>query len=359
MNIPILRSRAFLLGLALLACALAYGAWQLLFVRSEEQMTDDAFVSADYTVLSPKVGGIVQQVLVEDNQAVKAGQLLVRIDDRDYQAAVASARADVAGAEAQLGNARGTLQRQQSVIEQATTLVEANLAEQKLAKQELERSQHLAGQGAGSVQNAQQAQSRFDVSQARVAQNRAALVSARKQTEILQAQQGAAEAALLRARAGLQRAGLDLSHTQLLAPIDGVIGRRAVRVGALVNPGASLMAVVPLNRTFVVANLQETQLTHVRRGQSASITVDAYPGAPLRGTVHSIAPATGVTFAAIAPENATGNFTKVVQRIPVRIALDPGQDGDSRLRVGMSAEVRIDTAIRYQNPQQVSQVSAR
>ena len=356
MNIPILRSRAFMLGLALLACALAYCAWQLLFARNEEQSTDDAFVSADYTVLSPKVGGIVQQVLVEDNQHVTAGQLLVRIDDRDYQAALASARADVAGAEAQRLNTRATLERQQAVIDQASTLVDANQAEEKLARQELERYQQLAGQGAGSVQNAQQAQSRFDVSRARLAQNRAALAATRKQTDILQAQHGAAEAALLRARAGLQRAELDLAHTQLRAPVDGIVGRRAVRVGALVNPGASLMAVVPLNRSFVVANLQETQLTHVRRGQRASITVDAYPGATLRGTVHSIAPATGVTFAAIAPENATGNFTKVVQRIPVKIALEAGQDGDARLRVGMSAEVRIDTGMRVQD---IKQVSAR
>ncbi|WP_409026922.1 HlyD family secretion protein [Janthinobacterium sp. SUN098] len=358
MQTTILRSRAFLLGLALLACALAFCAWQLLFARGDEQGTDDAFVSADYTVLSPKVGGIVREVLVEDNQTVKAGQLLARIDDRDYQAGAASARAEVAGAEAQLANARATLQRQQSVIEQATTLVDANQAEDKLAQQELARSTHLAGQGAGSVQNAQQAQSRFDVSRARLAQNRAALVATRKQTDILQAQQGAAEAALLRARASLQRAELDLSHTQLRAPIDGIVGRRAVRVGALVAPGASLMAVVPLNRSFVIANLQETQLTHVRQGQRASIAVDAYPGMLLRGTVHSIAPATGVTFAAIAPENATGNFTKVVQRIPVRIALDPGQDDGSRLRVGMSAEVRISTAAAMRR-QLLQQVSAR
>ena len=172
MQTPILRSRAFLLGLALLACALAFCAWHLLFARGDEQRTDDAFVSADYTVLSPKVGGIVRDVLVEDNQTVKAGDLLARIDDRDYQAAAASARADVAGTEAQLANARATVQRQQSVIEQASTLVDANQAEDKLAQQELARSQHLAGQGAGSVQNAQQAQSRFDVSRARMAQNR-------------------------------------------------------------------------------------------------------------------------------------------------------------------------------------------
>jgi len=251
-------------------------------------------------VLSPKVGGIVREVLVEDNQAVKAGQLLARIDERDYEAAAASARAEVAGAEAQLDYARATLQRQQSVIEQATTLVDANQAEDKLAQQELARSQYLAGQGAGSVQNAQQAQSRFDVSRARLAQN------------------------------------------------------RAVRVGALVAPGASLMAVVPLKRSFVVANLQETQLTRVRQGQRASIAIDAYPGVLLHGTVHSIAPATGVTFAAIAPENATGNFTKVVQRIPVKIELDANQELENCLRVGMSAEVRIDTAMRRQELKQVS-----
>lgn len=164
MQTPLLRSRAFLLGLALLACPLAFCAWQLLFARSDEQATDDAFVSADYTVLSPKVGGIVREVLVDDNQAVTAGQLLARIDERDYQAAAASARA-----EAQLANARATVQRQQAVIEQASTLVEANQAEDTLAQQELARSTHLAGQGAGSVQNAQQARSRADVSRARLA----------------------------------------------------------------------------------------------------------------------------------------------------------------------------------------------
>jgi membrane fusion protein, multidrug efflux system len=358
MNVPILRSRAFLFGLVVLACALVYGAWHWLFSSRDEQSTNDAFVSADYTIVSPKVGGIVQQVLVEDNQAVKAGQLLLTIDDRDYQAAVAAARAEVAGAVAQLANARATSERQQSVIEQASTQVEANQAEAALAKQELERYQQLAGQGAGSVQNAQQAQSRSDVNRAHLAQHRAALAAAHKQTDILQAQQQAAEATLQRAQASLQRAELDLSHTQLLAPIDGIVGRRAVRVGALVNPGTSLLAVVPLTRSFIVANLQETQLAHVRQGQHASINVDAYPGVSLRGSVHSIAPATGVTFSAIAPENATGNFTRVVQRVPVKIALDPGQDSEHRLRVGMSADVSIDTSLR-QMPLQQLQVSAR
>ena len=353
MSTPILRSRAFVFGLAMIACALALSAWQLLS-GAAQQSTDDAFVSADFTVLSPKVGGIVQQVLVEDNQAVKAGQLLVRIDQRDYQSAVASSEAEVAGAEAQLANAGATLERQQSVIEQAATVVEANVAETALAQQELARYRHLAGQGAGSVQNAEQAQSRFDVSRARLAQNRAALVSARKQTAVLQAQQGAATASLLRARASLNKARLDLSHTQLTAPIDGVVGRRAVRVGALVNPGAGLMAIVPVNRTFVIANLQETQLASVHPGQRASIAVDACPDTLLHGTVQSIAPATGVTFAAVAPENATGNFTKVVQRIPVKIALDASPAPDTRLRVGMSATVRIDTARHESAPQQAS-----
>ena len=189
MQKPILRSRAFLLGLALLACALAFCAWQLLFARGDEQATDDAFVSADYTVLSPKVGGIVREVLVEDNQTVTAGDLLARIDDRDYQAAAASARAEVAGAEAQLDHARSTLQRQQSVIEQATTLVDANQAEDKLAQQELARSQHLAGQGAGSVQNAQQARNRIDTANANHASASASLVAERKQVDILTARQ--------------------------------------------------------------------------------------------------------------------------------------------------------------------------
>ena len=170
---------------------------------------------------------------------------------------------------------------------------------------------------------------------------------------MLQAQHNAALAEVMRAQAMQQRANLDLSYTTLVAPFDGIVGRRSVRVGAYVKPGDNLMAVVPVARAYIVANFQESQLTHVVPGQAASIAVDTFPGSTLKGHVQSIAPATGVTFAAVAPDNATGNFTKVVQRIPVKIVLDDQQPLTRQLRVGMSVDASIDTRSR------TNEVSAR
>ncbi|BAN49891.1 HlyD family secretion protein [Metapseudomonas resinovorans] len=329
---------ALLVGVGLLA----WGAWHLLD-DSADQYTNDAYVHADFTLAAPKVPGFIHEVLVEDNQVVKAGQVLARIDDRDYRAALEGARAKVASARAQLDNATATLERQASLIEQAQATLEADRAEIVFAQHELARHEKLVHRGAGTLQNAQLARSRFDTVRARQAEHSAALLATRKQTDILGAERDAAQAALDNAQAGLRQAELDLSHTELHAPIDGMVGRRAVRVGAFVKPGDALLAVVPLDRAYVVANFQETQLTHVRPGQAVRVTVDTFPGESLRGHVQSIAPATGVAFAAIAPANATGNFTKVVQRIPVKVVLDPGQSLLGQLRVGMSVEASIDT----------------
>jgi membrane fusion protein (multidrug efflux system) len=346
------RKKSLFIGLPV-AGLLAWGVWYLLAERAE-QHTNDAFVSADYTLVAPKISGFVSEVLVEDNQRVKAGQVLARIDDRDYRAALEVARADVASAEAQLANAQATLERQQSMIDQAEATVEADRAEVLFAEHELQRYKHLAGQGAGTLQNLQQAQSRFDTARARQNQNRAALVATRKQTDILAAQRDAGRAALQRAHAELDRAELDLSHTELRAPMDGMVGRRAVRVGAFVSPGNVLLAVVPLEQAYVVANFQETQLDHMRPGQVARISVDSFPDQALHGHVESLAPATGVTFAAVAPDNATGNFTKVVQRIPVKIVLDAGQTLIGHLRVGMSVGVSVETRAHPTAKQQVN-----
>lgn len=310
---------------------------------SARQTTNDAFVTADYSVVAPKVSGFISQVLVEDNQPVKAGQLLAQIDDRDLQTALASAEAGVATAAAQLEQARAVLQRQASVIAQAQAALVASNAAVKFAEQERTRYEHLAGAGAGTLQNAQQARNRIDTANAQHASATASLVAERKQVDILVAQQHSAEAGLQRAQAARDQARLQLSYTHILAPVDGVVGERAVRVGNYVNPGSKLLSVVPLEHAYVVGNFQETQLTHVSVGQAVEVRVDTYPGEVLRGHVHSIAPATGVTFAAIRPDNATGNFTKVVQRIPVRIVLDADQPLAGRLRVGMSVEARIDT----------------
>lgn len=332
---------------AMAAGLLVWTAWRLVMEQGE-QATNDAFVNADYTLVAPKVSGFISEVLVADNERVKAGQVLARIDDRDYRAALDGAKAEVASARAQLANAQATLERQASLIEQAEAAVRVDQAEVLFARHEVERYTHLAGQGAGTLQNLQQAQARFDTAKAHQVEHQAALLATRKQTDVLTAMRDAAAAALQRADALLVRAELDLSHTELVAPMDGMVGRRAVRIGAFVSPGNALLAVVPLDQAYVVANFQETQLTDVRLGQTVEIAVDSFPGERLRGHVESIAPATGVTFASVAPDNATGNFTKVVQRIPVRIVLDAGQPLVGHLRVGMSVDARIDTRFEPQ-----------
>ncbi|KTC42557.1 disulfide bond formation protein DsbA, partial [Pseudomonas sp. ABAC61] len=234
------------------------------------------------------------------------------------------------------------LDRQSSVIAQAQAAVVAARAEMDFAQHELNRYNHLAGVGAGTVQNAQQARTRIDQATARLATATAALAAERKQVEILTAQRDAAEGGLKRAQAALEMASYELSYTRIVAPVDGMVGERAVRVGAYVTPGSKILAVVPLQQAYVVANFQETQLTAMHAGQVVQVRVDSLGGETLQGRVESLAPATGVTFAAVKPDNATGNFTKVVQRIPVKILLDPNQPMAERLRVGMSVEASVD-----------------
>ncbi|MFK3796349.1 HlyD family secretion protein [Pseudomonas sp. NPDC088444] len=307
------------------------------------QSTNDAYIAVDYSNVAPKVAGFIGQVLVEDNQQVKAGQLLAVIDDRDFRTALAASDADVLAAKAQYEQASAVLQRQTSVIAQTEATLAANKAEVTFAEQEQARYDHLAGMGAGTVQNAQQARNRIDTARARLNSATASLAADRKQVDILVAQQHAAEAGLKRAQAARDQAQLQLSYTRIVAPVDGMVGERAVRIGNYVTPGTRLLSVVPLDQAYVVGNFQETQLTHVAPGQTVDVRVDTFSGDTLKGRVQSIAPATGVTFAAIKPDNATGNFTKVVQRLPVKIVLDPHQPLLSRLRVGMSVDASIDT----------------
>ncbi|HGM5550757.1 TPA: HlyD family secretion protein [Pseudomonas putida] len=328
---------------ALAVGVLLYLAVPGLFGKRTQQNTNDAFVSADFTLVVPRVAGFIKEVLVEDNQRVKAGQLLALIDDRDLRAAAEAADAQTLVARAQLQNAKATLERQTSVIAQAQASVVSAKAEMAFAQQELNRYNHLAGVGAGTVQNAQQARTRIDQASARLDTASAKLAAERKQVEILTAQRDAAEGNLKHAQAALEIASFELSYTRITAPQDGMVGERAVRVGAYVTPGSKLLAVVPLQQAYVVANFQETQLTDVQPGQHVQVRVDSLGGEALSGRVESIAPATGVTFAAVKPDNATGNFTKVVQRIPVKIVLESGQPLAERLRVGMSVEASIDT----------------
>jgi membrane fusion protein (multidrug efflux system) len=305
--------------------------------------TDDAYVKADNTIIAPKVSGYLSAVLVDDNQPVKAGQALARIDDRDFSVALAQAKADVAVAEARIADRRAALEAQHTLIDSARATVALDQAQETFAEQDNRRYATLATDGWGTVQKAQDAAARIAAARAAVTRDVATLANVTKQVDILTAQLAAAEAELAHARAVRAQAELNLSYTTIVSPTDGVVGNRTLRVGQYVQAGTQLMAVVPADSAYIVANYKETQLTHVHAGQPASISVDMFPGQVFQGRVNSLAPASGQEFALLPPDNATGNFTKVVQRIPVKITLDRSSPLSVVLRPGMSVYPSIDT----------------
>ena len=333
---------------ALLATASWYG-WDYWTVGRFQVSTDDAYVKADNTTVAPKVSGYLSQVLVGDNQLVKAGQVLARIDDRDFRVALEQAKADVAAAEAAVVSKRAQLDVQQATIDAAKATLDVDQAAKVFTAQENKRYTDLAATGYGSVQNAQNAQARDNTQVAAIERDKANLVSAQKQVELQKAELAQAVASEARAKAQQRQAELNLSYTMIVSPIDGVVGNRSLRVGQYVQAGTQLMALVPSQGAYVIANFKETQLGHVRSGQPVDIEVDMFPGKDVHGHVDSLAPASGQEFALLPPDNATGNFTKVVQRIPVKIVLD-GSDPD--LRPGMSVVPSIQTkAVVQATPQ--------
>jgi membrane fusion protein (multidrug efflux system) len=326
-------------AVTLLATASWYG-WDYWTVGRFLVSTDDAYVKADNTTIAPKVSGYLNQVLVGDNEHVKAGQVLARIDDRDFKVALDQAKADVAAAQATVESKRAQLDVQQAVIASARATLDVDTAAQVFTAQENKRYTDLAATGYGSVQNAQNAHARDTSALAAIMRDKANLASAQKQVELLKAELAQAVAAAARANALERQAELNLSYTTVTSPIDGVAGNRTLRVGQFVQAGTQLMSLVPSNGAYVVANYKETQLSDVRPGQPVDIEVDMFPGKAVHGHVDSLAPASGQEFALLPPDNATGNFTKVVQRIPVKIALDRF---DVALRPGMSVIPSIQT----------------
>jgi membrane fusion protein (multidrug efflux system) len=329
-------------AIAVLAGAAWYG-WDYWTVGQYLVSTDDAYVKADSTTIAPKVTGYLQQVLVKDNERVATGQVLARIDDRDFKVALDQAKADVAAADATITSKQAQLDVQQAVINAAKATLDVDQAVVTFAGQENKRYTDLAATGSGSVQNAQQAQAKIASAQATLIRDGANLTSAEKQVDLLKAEIVQATAALARAQALQHQAELNLGYTTITAPIDGVVGNRTLRVGQYVQAGTQLMSVVPVDGAYVVANYKETQLTDVHEGQAVDIAVDMFPGQVVHGRVDSIAPASGQEFALLPPDNATGNFTKVVQRIPVRIALDSNENSRVELRPGMSVIPTIAT----------------
>jgi membrane fusion protein, multidrug efflux system len=329
-------------AVAALAGAVWYG-WNYWTVGQYLVSTDDAYVKADNTTIAPKVSGYLSEVDVGDNERVSAGQVLARIDERDFQVALDQAKSDVEAAQAAIASKQAQFGVQQAVIDAAKATVDVDNATVTFAAQENKRYTDLAASGYGSVQNAQQAQSRIAGAKAAILRDTANLASALKQVDLLKAEIAQATAALARARATQGQAELNLGYTNIVAPIDGIVGNRTLRTGQFVQAGTQLMSVVPAAGAYVVANYKETQLTDVREGQQVDIAVDMFPGHTVHGHVDSIAPASGQEFALLPPDNATGNFTKVVQRIPVRIALDVGNDASVALRPGMSVIPTIET----------------
>jgi membrane fusion protein (multidrug efflux system) len=332
------------LGLALLSSVAAVGNYGYRYwtVGRYLESTDDAYVKADYTTIAPKVSGYIVDVLVADNEPVKAGQVLARIDDRDFRTALDQAQAELAAAEAEIRNLGAQIVLQRSVIDQQKAEIAAAEASLTFAQEDRGRYQELKKTGYGTVQRAQQTESVQQEAAARLQGARAGLVAAQGKVDVLVTERGRAEAQRDRSRAVAHQAELNLSYTTIAAPVDGTVGARSLRVGQFVQAGTQLMAVVPLDAVYIVANFKETQLTHVRDGQKVEIDVDTFPGVALAGHVDSLSPASGLEFALLPPDNATGNFTKIVQRIPVKIVLEKSALS-GLLRPGMSVEPIIDT----------------
>ncbi|AWL96898.1 MULTISPECIES: HlyD family secretion protein [Bradyrhizobium] len=306
------------------------------------ETTDDAYVKADSTIIAPKVSGYIAQVLVSDNQPVTAGQLLAKIDDRDFRAALRQADADVAAGEAAVRNLDAQLALQQPIIEQGIADIAAAEANLKFAQEEQARYDGLMKTGSGTVQRAQQTDAALRASNAQWQHAKSGLLAAERRVDVLTTQRAQAIAQRDRAAAMEQQAALNLSYTAVTAPVDGTVGARSLRVGQFVQAGTQLMAVVPLDAVYVVANFKETQLTHVRNGQPVELKIDSFHSTRLKGHVDSLSPASGLEFALLPPDNATGNFTKIVQRVPVKIVLDD-HNLKGLLRPGMSAEPTVDT----------------
>ncbi len=317
-----------------------YGWWtEGRFIES----TDNAYVQSDITIVSPKVSAYVREVRVADNQLVRAGDVLAVLDDRDFRAKVTEAEAAVAAQKAGLGTLDSKLDLQRAIIDQAAATLASSEAEQRRAQQDYDRNRSLANDSWTSRQKLETADADLRKAVAQVAKSRAALAAENDQTAVLRATRTETEAHLAQAEAALQTARIDLNNTVILAAVDGVVGNRGVQVGQYARPGVTLLALVPLPEVYVVANFKETQLSHMRPGQAVTVSVDAFPGQKLEGKVESFAPASGSKFSLLPPENATGNFTKIVQRVPVRIALPRDGALSGLLRPGLSVVAEVDT----------------
>ncbi len=334
------RKRLPLFIAAAVAVALVVGGGYWWISKQRWEKTDNAFVEADTVMIAPRIGGQVIEVLVKDNQTVEAGQILVRLDDADAKAELVEAEANLAALKAAVGNVDAQLEQQQAAIAARAAAVDQSRTQSDLARKEVDRYGQLARQGWVSTQRMDTQRAQADTARASVAQAQAALTAEQRTLGVLSSSRNQSTAAVQKAEAAVEQARLTLERTVIRAPIKGVVGARGVRVGQVVQAGGQMMSVVPLGDVYVVANFKETQLNRMQLGQHVSIKADAFPDRKISGHIDSFAPATGSEFALIPVENATGNFTKITQRVPVRIAVeDAARLG---LRPGLSVHVTVD-----------------
>ncbi|MEK6347422.1 MAG: HlyD family secretion protein [Burkholderia sp.] len=322
--------------------AVGYGIYWWLSARFYES-TDDAYVGGNVTVISPRVSGYVARVLVEDNALVHAGQPLIELDPADFTARLDAAQAEVDAAKAALTR----LDAQHALIEadiaQAQAQADVDQAAQQFASRDAQRYANLAESHSGTQQDSQRAQTSLDQARAKVRASAAAVNAQRRQLGVIEAQKVEAQARIEQAEAAMRNARLNTGYTTLLAPVDGYVGNRSAHPGTFVAAGTQLMSLVPAKGLWVDANFKEDQIRHMQPGQKVEIEADVNTGLKIEGHVASLAPATGSVFSVIPAQNATGNFTKIVQRVPVRIALDRDAGAVGALRAGLSVVATVDT----------------
>jgi membrane fusion protein, multidrug efflux system len=337
--------RIFIVVLAVVLIGVVAIDWNVWVSSTILQATDDAYLQADITPLAAKSPGYVRGVPVQDFQKVKAGDLLVEIVDDDYRAQLDQAQSNIETGEAAIENIEQQKVVQQALVQQAEATIEATRADLTRYHLETVRQQKLlVTKYAGTEQLVEQAVDNEKRTEATLALNQAQLAQQRQQLNVLDSQEKQANAALKAQQAARDLAKIALRYTRITAPVDGMVSERQVRPGQYVSVGTQVIALVPLPSVWVVANYKETQMTRIRLGQPARVTVDAFPGAVLRGHVDSWSPASGAQFSLLPPDNATGNFTKVVQRIPVKIVLERDPSLGDLLRPGMSVIATIDTS---------------
>ena len=327
-------------GVVAVGLVVGGGVWWM--NKQKFETTDNAFIQADKVSVAPQVDGYVAEVLVADNQHVQAGQVLVRLDTAPLKAALAQAEANAAALDAAVRAVDDKARLEQAMIAQKAAGVAAAHAESQLAQAELARYGTLAGQGWVSPQREQSARAAAGQASASVAQAKATLEAERRSAASLGSARDQTIAQAQAARAVVEQARINLERAEIKAPASGVVGARAVRTGQYVRPGSSLMTVVPLGQAYVVANFKETQVARLKIGQPVTIHADAFGKQAIAGRIDSFAPATGSEFALIPVENAVGNFTKIAQRLPVKIAVDPASPLAGALRPGLSVDVKVD-----------------